>query len=157
MEACASLFDTRASLEQFGISDYYGTGYRRDGSFYIKTPPELQGDYEDSLSVKFNWTSQFRKEFQFKRRFDTQIGICRSGSHDREGKGLDQKFFPVAYPNISKEYEMENVCADSIKTRIRSRNRNVNADSGVEKMNRISIFDMMLLLLSLIIAWYKFV
>ncbi len=62
----------------------------------------------------------------------------------------------MAYPNISKEFEMEDVCAGQIKTRIRSKNRKGNADSGVEKMNRISIFDMMLLL-SLIIAWYKFV
>jgi hypothetical protein len=155
IDTCLSLFNTRPSLEEFGITDYYESGSGQDISIYITAPPELEGDYESSLSTKFNWTEGFKRELEFKRRYQAQLGVCAS----RGEGGLAARFFSTAYPNITKEYSLDDVCEGktprpvptTTTTELSIEPDDEKNDSGSSRRRSNIIFEM--ILSSLILLW----
>jgi len=74
--------------------------------FVIDAPPSLAGDYDESISLKFNWTESFKEALYQKHRFGGHQGICRS---ERTGETItvpDQK-----YPANLIEYQPVDKCA----------------------------------------------
>lgn len=66
----------------------------------------MAGDYEDSLSTKFQWTEEKKLELEEKRRFTKHVGICMARTDDPETRPE----FLIGYPEIENPYELEDKC-----------------------------------------------
>jgi len=74
----------------------------------IKKPKYLEGEYENSMNNKFNWTEDFKRELENMRRFGDQFTICRGQStYDNGGR--------VGYPRHLVEYKPEDICSATRK------------------------------------------
>jgi len=63
----------------------------------------LAGEFEDSISHKFNWNEEFRNQFQEWRRYRDHDTLCFNNYENRiEG--------PVNYPAKFVEYVPEDYC-----------------------------------------------
>lgn len=71
----------------------------------ITAPPELAGDYEDSMSYKVNWTEASKKELEARRRYNDHHALCMTGRF--VGTTVEHN---VCYPSLKKTYEREDKC-----------------------------------------------
>jgi len=75
------------------------------GTYYILEPASLEGDFEESISRKFIWTNELKREFEEKRRYSPHDSICFSR------KDPDYLVGVVQYPSDFAEYIPDDICA----------------------------------------------
>ncbi|XP_035704417.1 DBH-like monooxygenase protein 2 homolog isoform X2 [Folsomia candida] len=103
---CISHTEIRSHMSDFGV-----TGYRRETSsgipkYVITAPESLVGDYDDSISFKFNWTSEFQAEYTQKRQFGGHQAFCISEKTGQSITVPNQR-----YPDNLVEYVPYDRCA----------------------------------------------
>ncbi|CAL8067984.1 unnamed protein product [Orchesella dallaii] len=101
-EYCGSYYPPSQHFQELGITNYSTAGGSNGGraKYIINEPIEFAGDYEDSLSTKFNWTEDFVKEFEHRHRYNVQSGICQN-SQGSLAAGKVQ--FPVDFLKFAPE------------------------------------------------------
>lgn len=110
-DICASHYPLDQGFKDFGITKYhdFDGGNGLIGKVVIDEPAELAGDYLQSISFKFNWTEEFKKEFQEKRRF---------GNHEFSCGSLDGEFRingESKYAEFENDYAPIDECAKNKK------------------------------------------
>lgn len=70
--------------------------------YYIDAPENLQGDFFDSITYKFNWTEEFRTEYTNRRMYGIHTGAC--GIRD------EVVHYDITYPESFIEYVPPNQC-----------------------------------------------
>ncbi|OXA47290.1 DBH-like monooxygenase protein 1 [Folsomia candida] len=103
-DLCASSYETDAHIREFGVTQYRTEVTPMLAKYIIEAPPSLEGDFQSSISYKFNWTQEFLTEFTQKRRYGIQRGSCmkRGGDNSLE--------FDVSYPADFVEYVPDDGC-----------------------------------------------
>jgi len=71
--------------------------------YNIQEPAYLAGEFKDSISTKFNWTQEFKNQFQEWRRFSDHDMLCYNNIDNRI-EGL------VNYPQKLVVYEPQDTC-----------------------------------------------
>jgi hypothetical protein len=74
--------------------------------FVIDAPANLAGDYDDTLSHKFNWTEDFTLKYYEERRFGGHDAFCKSVRGGQTITVPNQK-----YPDNVIEYVPEDKCS----------------------------------------------
>jgi len=82
--------------------------YRPDyliSNIQIEEPASLRGRLEDSLNNKFNWTDEFIKEFQQRKRIEDQMVGCIATMQEEL-----EEFEAFSYPEYILQYVLNETC-----------------------------------------------
>jgi len=90
-------------IKLFFVYERYRTN-RYDSVYTIEEPPDLAGEFEETLSRKFNWTEEFIAHFENKRRFGNHEVSC--GKHPT----VLMDGASVRYPNNIVEFNPGGFC-----------------------------------------------
>ncbi|XP_021952866.1 DBH-like monooxygenase protein 1 [Folsomia candida] len=102
VELCTSGYDIDAHIREFGVTAYTETMTPMLRKYYIDAPENLQGDFFDSITYKFNWTEEFRTEYTNRRMYGIHTGAC--GIRD------EVVHYDITYPESFIEYVPPNQC-----------------------------------------------
>ncbi|CAL8110024.1 unnamed protein product [Orchesella dallaii] len=104
LEYCGSYYPDDVLFQDLGITNYTVTDPAEVGglrAYTIVEPPELAGDYLESLNNNFKWNETFIREFERKLRYNAHGITCI-------GQNLEGE--TVKYPENFVEYVPEDVC-----------------------------------------------
>ncbi len=93
-------------MTAFGVQSYRRTVVDGVPVYEITQPQSMAGLYDDSISFKFNWTSQFQEEYTQNQRFGGHQARCASRKTGENVIVQDQR-----YPANLVEFVPEDKCA----------------------------------------------
>jgi len=106
VDICGSSYDMYRSFGDLGITNITSEMSVGRNQFKILQPEYLKGDFEESMSFKFNWTDAIRERLQDMRRFGVHQSVCKSRLSEEEP---ELEF--VTYPHNFNEYVPDNICS----------------------------------------------